>query len=94
MPKRKTDEEKNKVQANAWFRECIYNPARARWGFGWSQLSEDQQQTEIQAQAFRVLTSSGRIEDAETDEAEAASLGRHVVYIQRLLCDNTHPPRR
>lgn len=67
-----------------WFREMVVKQAKGKWGVGWHRLSEDQQRTEIAAQAWYVLIGSARIEEALTDENDAA-LGRHTRTVVGLF---------
>lgn len=77
--------QKSGLTQEQWFQTCVLHPAREAWGDGWSRLSPDQKIAEVQAKAWVVLTSSGRIDHAATDEKEAAVLGRHVVYMNEAF---------
>lgn len=68
----------------AKFKLIVLDQVHALWGQGWDRLSEDQQRAELQAQCWRVIQNSARLDSPDND-IDMAALGRFVVGLEQAL---------
>lgn len=71
----------------AKFRLIVRDPVLSLWGQGWHRLSEDQKRAELQAQCWRVIQNSARLNSPDND-LDMAALGRFVAGLERALRDH------
>ena len=74
---------KDEREFKRWIKDVVVQPAMDRWGRGWSELSPNQREKEIIANAWAVMLGWDRTDRArETrDDADYLALGKSTAQL-------------